>query len=241
MDEKKRDWTLDEIGRHYVSSLHLGKGKQFQGGDKTSLGKYFTKTYHELFLPLRDSNVRLLELGVLTGKSIAMWSDYFAKGEIVGVDIALDQVDHKTLGTLGAFQNKNVTWIQQDVRDAKGMEKKFRKSTKVAQYTIIIDDALHTTEQQWKNFNLLFPCLQGSGFYVIEDVVEPDGLLSHFLPLLTFLVNPKGTKLQSHQKKMAIRSISIQENLVIIRKEWQINTHAKLELAFLSSYLNRKK
>ena len=69
--------TLDQIGQLYITNYKLGRGKDYRGGDKTVLGKGFTLKYHELFEKRRDDEVELLELGVLYGRSIAMWSDYF--------------------------------------------------------------------------------------------------------------------------------------------------------------------
>src|ERR1700689_4816510 len=56
---------------------------------------FYTPLYHQLFCPLRDRPIRLLEIGVggydlktVGGASLAMWADYFPAGQISGIDIA---------------------------------------------------------------------------------------------------------------------------------------------------------
>jgi hypothetical protein len=211
--EDKTTWTLDEIGRSYIPSEKLGKGKDYRGGDKTSLGKYFTKTYEELFQPMRNSPIHLLELGICAGRSLAMWSDYFSHGRIMGVDVHLAPIDHKGLEQLGAFQNKNISFIQHDIRDSKGLLNKLNSHS----FDIVIDDALHKSDQQWKNFLTLFPLVKSKGIYVIEDLVEPELLLQRFYPHLTFLANPKSIK--SSCGKLNIQSLYVTENLLVVRKK----------------------
>jgi hypothetical protein len=62
--------------------------------DLVASGRYATdKTpgylalYDELFAPLRDRDIRLLELGVKQGGSLELWRDYFPLGRIVGLDM----------------------------------------------------------------------------------------------------------------------------------------------------------
>lgn len=86
-EEKAASESLDDIGLKYAYAF--GKGKLYTGGDKTSLAHGFTKHYQTLLQHLRLEPVQLLELGVFHGKSLAMWSEYFAQGTVHGVDINL--------------------------------------------------------------------------------------------------------------------------------------------------------
>jgi hypothetical protein len=82
--------SLDVIGLKYVASRTLGKGKNYTGGDKTSLGHGFTNDYERLFASRRHDPLTLLEIGVSHGKSLAMWCEYFRNATTVfGVDIDL--------------------------------------------------------------------------------------------------------------------------------------------------------
>ena len=47
---------------------------------------YFSE-YDFCFRDFRDRNIRLLEIGVSKGGSLAAWEEYFPHAEIVGVDI----------------------------------------------------------------------------------------------------------------------------------------------------------
>jgi hypothetical protein len=80
------DPSLDEIGRKYAEYNYGRTSKDYSGGDKTSLGQCFTFEYDALFTPMRYQKVHLLELGVLQGKSLAMWSEYFVNGSVYGID-----------------------------------------------------------------------------------------------------------------------------------------------------------
>jgi hypothetical protein len=53
--------------------------------DKNTLHSYLD-VYEALFSPIRKSCTRILEVGVLHGGSIDLWSKYFPNAEVVGVD-----------------------------------------------------------------------------------------------------------------------------------------------------------
>ena len=44
---------------------------------------HYLRNYEEHFRPLRDRDVRLLELGVLKGGSLLLWRDYFDWANII--------------------------------------------------------------------------------------------------------------------------------------------------------------
>ena len=66
------------------------------GSDKASPG-YCGSLHEDLFEPLRDRAVRVLELGsaassiptipLSAGRSLRMWRDYFPRGSMVGLDV----------------------------------------------------------------------------------------------------------------------------------------------------------
>ena len=213
--------SLDEIGSKYIENYQLGKGKEYKGGDKTSLGKGFTKKYEQLFEPLRDQPVELLELGILYGRSIAMWSDYFSKGMIHGLDLSLGPFtrNKSTLDKMGAFKNNNHKLYEYDIRSTK-FKDEFIKTC--PHFDIIIDDALHQPKQQFDNFMLLFSKLKNGGYYIVEDLVKPIGFFQCFSDLISCVGNPDakssiGNRYGSMARK--IESIEITANLVIFKKK----------------------
>ena len=58
--------------------------------DKT----HYLQWYDPIFKSLIGKKITLLELGILKGGSLLMWSDYFTKGSIVGIDLTLPDFQH---------------------------------------------------------------------------------------------------------------------------------------------------
>ena len=210
--------TLDEIGIKYA--YNFGKGKQYVGGDKTSLGKNFTKIYEELFNQIKHNKINLLELGIFHGKSLAMWSDYFYNGQIISIDIDLKPFyeNEQTLKKYGAFKNNNIKVIEQDITKII-----FADTIKnLPNLDIIINDALNHANAQYNNFKLLFSKLNKNGYYIIEDVIDPIHHIELFKNIYACTTNseiPNTKKLSDYSIANKIESILIKNNIVIIKKK----------------------
>lgn len=133
------------------------------GTDKWGL-HFYTPIYHRFFHPFRNRPIRLLEIGVggyslkfAGGGSLAMWADYFARGEITGIDI-LDK--RLNLGPrVKVFQGSQEDPVfLKKVCDDRGP------------FDIIVDDGSHIPQQVVTSFNALFPSLVTGGLYAIEDI-----------------------------------------------------------------------
>ena len=135
------------------------------GSDKASHG--YCVLYEDLFAPLRDRPVRLLELGVggferpddpsFGGASLRMWRDYFPRGHMVGLDL------YDKSGVAG----ERLTVVQGHQDD------EVLLAGLVSQhgpFDIVIDDASHIPALTNRSFELLFPTLAEGGIYVLEDV-----------------------------------------------------------------------
>ena len=212
--------SLDEIGIQYIEDGQFSKGKEYRGGDKTTLAKGFTNKYAKLFDSIRLEQITMLELGVLHGRSIAMWSDYFQNGHIHGLDISLGPYNYNksTLLKLGAFKNNNVTFHEYDLKGTKFQEEFLKLNL---QFDIIIDDANHEPKCQFDNFLLLFSKLKQGGYYIIEDIIKPVGFFEKFHDIMELVSNPDAksssvSRFGSLARK--IESIEITNNMVIIKK-----------------------
>lgn len=133
------------------------------GTDKWG-GHFYTPVYEELFRHRRDEPVRLLEIGVggygyrrAGGASLAMWAEYFAFGEIVGVDI------HRKMLDLGP-RVKVLQGSQNDPAFLRVL------GAEHGPFDIIIDDGSHIPNDVVVSFLGLFPALREGGLYVVEDV-----------------------------------------------------------------------
>ncbi|AYV83769.1 MAG: hypothetical protein Hyperionvirus11_42 [Hyperionvirus sp.] len=216
-ESKEPPESLDTIGLKYA--FNFGTGKKYTGGDKTSLKNNFTKHYDLLFAPSRSNKITLLELGILCGKSLAMWSDYFPNGLIYGIDSDLKpfHANEKDLRKHGAFANENVKVIERDLLDGTFKE----LILELPLFDIIIDDALHIPKVQFENFLQLFPRLNPAGHYIIEDIVDPLTFMTLFSNIFVCISNrehPKVKKNPCYSISHKIESIQIKQNMVIIKK-----------------------
>ena len=82
------------------------------GGDRMSPRRHdYGRTYARYLRPFLESGapITLAEVGVLQGTGLAIWSDLFPNGRIVGFDIDLTHFESNLnrLSRLGAFKAQN--------------------------------------------------------------------------------------------------------------------------------------
>ncbi len=137
--------TLNEIGLRH-------------GTDKSSKGHGYLDFYQQFFGGLRDKPIRLLEIGVFQGNSVAMWQDYFVNGTIIGADINPESDQYAT------------DRIQIEIADQSNVSDLIRLGIKHGPFDVIIDDGSHYWNHQITSLQYLYPFLKPEGFYVIEDI-----------------------------------------------------------------------
>jgi len=113
--------------------------------------------------------VVLAEVGILRGNGLAIWSDLFPNGRILGFDIDTShaQDNEPFLKSVGAFSNDNVELhtFDQLSSDAEYLEPVLQ-NTKI---NILIDDGLHSPESIIRTFHAFKPYLADDFVYIIED------------------------------------------------------------------------
>lgn len=122
--------------------------------DKTIAG--ITKYYAELFHPIKNSGIKLLELGVLKGESLRWFEWYFPEAKIVGFDHRIPKSEFSDRIKI-VIGNQNDSLDLQQLGNENGM------------FDVIIDDCSHYGEYTQKSFDFLFKFLNAGGFYIIED------------------------------------------------------------------------
>lgn len=132
-------------------------------GDRGTLHSY-VPFYEVLMAPWRTAPMQLLEVGVFYGHGVVMWAEYFEKGTIYGVDIK-DRL---------AFPKPDNLRLALDV-DAT-VERDFAPVLDNGPFDFIIDDGSHRLRDQIRTLELAWPTLRAGGYYIIEDVGEPDAL-----------------------------------------------------------------
>ena len=126
------------------------------GTDKSSKCHNYTAIYEQMFEPIRNESLKILEIGVLDGASLRMWLEYFPNAEIHGVDINLDQMKGPVLNSerliihIGNQSDK-------DFLDSIGTD-----------FDIVTDDGSHQVTDQIFSFKCLWPTTKM--VYIVEDV-----------------------------------------------------------------------
>jgi SAM-dependent methyltransferase len=120
---------------------------------------HYFEIYHRHFERFRGREVHVLEIGVYSGGSLAMWTDYFGpRCKVYGVDIA---------EACRAYDSESVKVFIGDQQD-RAFWKSFRE--KVPVLDIVIDDGGHLPEQQLVTLEETLPHLRGGGVYLCEDI-----------------------------------------------------------------------
>jgi hypothetical protein len=118
---------------------------------------YF-EVYDRYFAPLRGKPVKMLEIGVDRGGSIAGWKKYFGERKLdyTGIDINPN---------CSRFARNGVKIVIGDQMNVSLLGEVARAGP----YDIVIDDGGHVTGQQIVSFEQLFPAVRDGGLYVVED------------------------------------------------------------------------
>jgi SAM-dependent methyltransferase len=122
--------------------------------------KDYLTNYERIFEGLASKDIRLLELGVWEGGSLAMWENYFPRGVIVGLDL------RQSVLKFGTDRVKVYCGRQEDTQ----LLNHIASETAPSGFDIIIDDCSHVGELSRVSFWHLFENhLKPGGIYVIED------------------------------------------------------------------------
>lgn len=119
---------------------------------------YVKGFYDKEFARYQDKEISLLEIGIFGGASLVLWSKYFEKGNIVGIDIQ-DNVPDKY---------KNIDRVTHIIKDAYTYE----VAESLGKFDIIIDDGPHTLDSMIQCIRLYLDKVNEGGILVIEDVQD---------------------------------------------------------------------
>jgi SAM-dependent methyltransferase len=137
----------------------------------------FTEIYEHLFDHLRSSPIRIAEIGIAGGGSLKLWTEYFPKSEVYGLDIYTIEELHEVLKPHASWvkdqldsikDNPRIKTFVADQANRKQLQSFIDKHG--ADFDIVLDDGGHTMEMQQTSFGFFFKHLKPGGYYVIEDV-----------------------------------------------------------------------
>lgn len=134
------------------------------GTDKNSIGHDYLRTYAELFAPMREAPVSMLEIGVWEGASLRTWPRYFTHpgARFVGLDIDLSRVRFSDM------TDTRVGTMEGDAASADDLRAAVDELG--GALDIVIDDGSHLIAQQRTAFNYLRQYLKPGGLYIVEDL-----------------------------------------------------------------------
>jgi len=115
----------------------------------------YLDVYEDLFAPLKEKELRILEIGVSSGGSVKMWEEYFPKAQIVGFDR-----QEKCKG----FETDRIKIITGDQGDDNAI------AAIPGEFDIIIDDGSHKVKHQRHTLRILWPMVKPGGYFIIEDL-----------------------------------------------------------------------
>jgi hypothetical protein len=139
----------------------------------------YTLVYDKLFSSLRQSNIRLFELGIGTnntslpsnmgtygtpGASLRGWRQYFPNATIFGADIDKDIL----------FEEDRIRTFYCDQLDPVSISNLWSTPDLIDNFDIIIEDGLHTFEANVCFFENSIHKIKSGGIYVIEDIAVKD-------------------------------------------------------------------
>lgn len=125
----------------------------------TKKDKHYLSAYDELLINRRGHRLSVLELGVSTGASLAIWAEYLPASRIVGIDL----LDRPAL----VPDDPRIGFVQGSQDDPAALDQAIEFLG--GKIDLVIDDASHLGAETRSSFEYLFPRLAPGGTYVIED------------------------------------------------------------------------
>ena len=184
-----------QVQKHVRSPLYEGNDRNYfrdkhTGGDRMEDHGY-ADDYSRV---LPDTAERIVEMGILAGSGLAVWSNIYPDAEIVGLDIDLSHFskNREYLKEQGAFPNNDPITLVFDELDPQSWEN-LVNTVPLASVDVFIDDAMHDTETILFAFALGKKFVKSGGVYIIEDNNEVGKVLADRYPHYGYYVNDRFT------------------------------------------------
>jgi SAM-dependent methyltransferase len=143
--------SLNEIGARW-------------GTDKSTNHNYLS-LYEDLLNPLKEKNIRFLEIAISSGASLRMWEEFFTRAQIFGADIRSESERKNIFSDFDIHfdETRTTTFTvdQGNIEDLMDLPDNL---------DVIIDDGGHTMFQQQNTLKTIFDKLNPGGFYILEDL-----------------------------------------------------------------------
>ncbi|MEP6820929.1 MAG: class I SAM-dependent methyltransferase [Chthoniobacterales bacterium] len=146
-------------------------------------------------------SVHFLEVGIYSGGSLQMWSDYFgSEAHIYGVDIE---------EACRAYENEKTTIFIGDQADRNLWR---RIKHEIPLIDVVLDDGGHLPEQQIATFEEMLPHLRPGGVYICEDIHGINNRFAAYLQGLSSQLN-SGELHRRANKELSVEPSSFQSSI----------------------------
>jgi len=135
--------------------LFAEKGFEYYETDKGTLHNYLD-IYDKLFLPFRNKEINVFEVGYFLGGSCRLWEEYFINAKIRFIDNNPDCILNSTSGR-----------VSLDIMDVMDLTVDYFDEFPP---DIAIDDGDHSIESQVHFIKSVYPVLRPGGLLIVEDV-----------------------------------------------------------------------
>ena len=123
----------------------------------------YSKFYQEIFYPIKNEVLNIMEIGSFYGNASAALFFYFKNSKIYGADINPDMFRYKADRIESLYVNSSsLSSIKNEL---------INKNIK---FDIIIEDASHMLKDQIISLFYLFPILNKGGYFIIEELDFPE-------------------------------------------------------------------
>lgn len=220
-------------------------------GNKIFPGHTYLEVYDRLFSIYQNEPINVLEIGILRGTSLKLWSEYFTKATIYGAD-TFERTDwagckyEEVTNSLKDYNRIKLVKVNScsDNLNERIERENFLNNIPDGFFHIIIDDGSHELEDQVKTFINFKPKLNKDGIYIVEDIgitnnqiIDPQQLI-YKLPELKLLDMRYPDK---HDNALALYYTQESKNLTYFEDYYRSNHWLTAPEFKLEYILNKQK
>jgi hypothetical protein len=132
--------------------------------DKNTWHSYLP-LYQKLLEGKREIAKNVLEVGIYTGGSIKLWSDFFINATVYGIDINNNIVGQDIINNENIILHTSCDAYNDDFFKNNLLNKNIK-------FDFMLDDGPHTLESMKQFINLYSQIMTDDGILIIEDVQE---------------------------------------------------------------------
>ena len=138
------------------------------GGDRMCYHSYAFAYSHYLQEYINKQNMVLVEMGILGGVGLAIWSELFPRARILGLDIDLSNYENykEYIVKCGGYDNIPETYMVDQLNINENTIRTIIGKDKI---DIFIDDADHSDNAILNTLTTFLPYMADNFLYIIED------------------------------------------------------------------------